>query len=633
MSADQEGTIKYWQPNFNNVKVLQAHTDPIRDLAFSPTDSKFATASDDSTIKIFDFAGGAEEATLTGHNWDVKSVDWHPSKGLLVSGSKDHLIKLWDPRTGRCLTTLRGHKNAISRTVFEPTRGQLLATCARDQTARIFDLRIMRDICLLRGHDRDISTLTWHPVHVSLLSTGGIDGSLFHYQLDEPNPPPGVTPSLAPYDTADPSTAPPMTVYPAHRVPHAHEFAVWSLDWHPVGHILASGSNDRVTRFWTRPRPGETDCFYDRYHLGEAAAEAQGTYDRRGMRRQQREQEEQEIEDEADGLVDQKMPARPPAIPGLPGLPGMSAPAPLGGAPFDGASDREFYADGAAAAGPNSIPLPPPPLPLPPPPPSQLHQEHFPRQTLPQFDPANPPDLSKFAAMMGGSLQHPLPPPPPGAAIAPGIGGPGTAPGGPQGQRPPIPPFPLHAPPLPGMLPHGVGPPGTQFPPPLPPPPPQQQGAAHGALGAQGGVGPPHQHAQAPYQQSLPGLFAPGATTPAPGSMPGSAPGRSAAPGTDPNATGIMDPSSAAGLAHNHGYNPNFAGPPGPGPGPPSGISGSTMVGGDSGSETGMNAGVNTTAANGAAAGAGSIRKRAPLPSQQESLAMEQMQGKYRSVR
>ncbi len=257
VSADHEGVIKYWQPNFNNVESIRGHQDPIRDIAFSPTDTKFVTASDDSTLKIFDFAGGVAESTLTGHGWDAKSCDWHPTKGLLVSGSKDHLVKLWDPRTGRCLTTLHGHKNTISKTLFERVHGMCLATSARDQTARVFDLRMMRDICLLKGHEKDISTIAWHPIHANLLSTGGSEGSLFHYLLDEPNTPPGQSTSVAPYDSSDPSGTPAQTIYPAHKVPYAHDFAIWSLDWHPLGHILASGSNDRITRFWARSRPGE----------------------------------------------------------------------------------------------------------------------------------------------------------------------------------------------------------------------------------------------------------------------------------------------------------------------------------------------------------------------------------------
>lgn len=405
VSADHDGIIKYWQPNFNNVSSFRGHHDPIRDLAFSPTDSKFVTASDDQTLKIWDFASMTADSTLTGHGWDAKSCDWHPTKGLIVSGSKDHLVKLWDPRTGRCLTTLHGHKNTITKTMFERVRGMCLATSARDQTARVFDLRMMRDICLLRGHEKDISTLTWHPVHANLLSTGGSEGALFHYLLDEPNTPPGHSASLAPYDSADPQTAPAQTIYPAHKIPFAHDFAIWSLDWHPLGHILVSGSNDRITRFWSRARPGDADYIHDRYHIGEAAAEAQGTWDRRGNRKQRQEEEEQEMEDEMEGLVDQKMPLKQPsAFPGIPGLPLPSArpgavppPPPM----IPGVS--------APSGAPTGLPFPLPGLPglngAPPPP-------------LPGLDPNNPPDLAQLAELM---KRAGLPPPPPPGMLPPGL--------------------------------------------------------------------------------------------------------------------------------------------------------------------------------------------------------------------
>ncbi|KAK6842600.1 Polyadenylation factor subunit 2 [Apiospora arundinis] len=396
ISADHDGTIKYWQPNFNNVQVIHGHQDPIRDLAFSPNDAKFVTASDDSTLKIFDFSGGVAENTLQGHGWDAKSCDWHPNKGVIVSGSKDHLVKLWDPRSGRCLTTLHGHKNTITKTSFERVRGNCLATSARDQTARVFDLRMMRDVCLLKGHEKDISTLTWHPTHPNLLSTGGSEGSLFHYILDEPNTPAGQPISISPYESSDPLSAPSQTIYPAHKIPYAHDFAIWSLDWHPLGHILASGSNDRITRFWSRARPGETEIFQDRYHIGEAAAEAQGTWHRRDGRRQRQEEEEQEIEDEAEGLVDQKMPIRQLGS-GLPGLPGLSLP--VGGIP------PPPQIPGVGSAPPSTIPLP---FPLPdmngaaPPPPLP---------GMAGMDPTNPADFAKIAEMMQ-KAGVPLPPPP-----------------------------------------------------------------------------------------------------------------------------------------------------------------------------------------------------------------------------
>lgn len=422
ISADHEGIVKFWQTNFNNVREVQAHTEPIRDLAFSPNDEKYVTACDDATLKIYNFAADKAESTLTGHNWEVKTADWHPSKGLLVSGSKDHQIKLWDPRNGRCLTTLHGHKNTISKTSFEPHRGVLLATCARDQTARIFDLRMMRDVCLLKGHEKDISTLTWHPIHHNLLSTGGSEGSIFHYLLDEPNTPSGAPTTISPYDSPDPTNTAPQTIYPAHKIQHAHDFAVWSLCWHPLGHVLASGSNDRVTRFWTRPRPGEVDCFNDKYHIGEAAAEAQGTFDRRGGRKDMREQEEQEMEDEEEGLVDQTMPARS-ALPGLPGLaqtqdqrssfvplpdipPAFSILPPPPPPIFAGIDPSRF----ASLMADGKIVIPPPPIPganLPPPPPN-FDFSKLPPEILARFPGGFPPPPPGM-----------IPPPPPGMVIPP----------------------------------------------------------------------------------------------------------------------------------------------------------------------------------------------------------------------
>ena len=65
-SADQSGIIKYFQPNMNNLTAWTGHREAIRDLSFSPDDSMFATASDDSSIKIWSFEESREEKTLTG---------------------------------------------------------------------------------------------------------------------------------------------------------------------------------------------------------------------------------------------------------------------------------------------------------------------------------------------------------------------------------------------------------------------------------------------------------------------------------------------------------------------------------------------------------------------------------------
>ncbi|KAJ7221550.1 WD40-repeat-containing domain protein [Mycena pura] len=245
-SADKSGTIKYFEPNMNNLAAWQGSSshEAIRGLSFSPDDSRFATASDDSSVRIWSFQERRVESILTGHGWDVKCVEWHPTKGLLVSGSKDNDIKFWDPRTGTVLSTLHQHKNTIQALSWSPN-GDLVASASRDQTVRVFDIRAMKEFRIFKGHKKEVCSVTWHPVHPILVS-GGSEGAIMHWDLSTPEPPFGAPPA-APRATLD----------------QAHDSNVWSLRFHPLGHLLASASNDHTTRFWSRERPGDAAAVFE----------------------------------------------------------------------------------------------------------------------------------------------------------------------------------------------------------------------------------------------------------------------------------------------------------------------------------------------------------------------------------
>lgn len=57
-------------------------------------------------------------------------------------------------------------------------------------------------------------------------------------------------------------------------IDQAHDSIVWALAWHPLGHILCSGSNDHSCKFWTRNHPG--DPMRDKYNLNTASASILG---------------------------------------------------------------------------------------------------------------------------------------------------------------------------------------------------------------------------------------------------------------------------------------------------------------------------------------------------------------------
>ncbi|XP_061163198.1 pre-mRNA 3' end processing protein WDR33-like isoform X1 [Saccostrea echinata] len=241
VTADHFGYIKYWQSNMNNVKMYQGHKEPIRGLSFCPSDSKFATCSDDGTVRIWDFMKCHEEKILRGHGSDVKCVDWHPQKALLASGSKDNQqpIKLWDPRAGTSLATIHAHKATVMELKWNKN-GNWLLTASRDHLLKVFDIRNMKEeIQTFKGHKKEATAVAWHPIHEGLFVSGGSDGAVMFWNM-------GLDREVG-------------------SMEEAHEGMVWSLAWHPMGHILATGSNDHSTKFWTRNRPG--DRMRDRYNL------------------------------------------------------------------------------------------------------------------------------------------------------------------------------------------------------------------------------------------------------------------------------------------------------------------------------------------------------------------------------
>lgn len=147
------------------------------------------------------------------------------------------------------LTIINSHssKSTINTCRWSPD-GHLVATAGQDSVIRLFDIRTFRELEVLKGHEKEVNCIEWHPIHHSLLVSGDALGTINYFSLLSPTP----------------ST--PLTTLSA-----AHEDAVFSLSFHPLGHILCSGSKDFTARFWCRARPPGGQEF-DKWHLSEEGA-------------------------------------------------------------------------------------------------------------------------------------------------------------------------------------------------------------------------------------------------------------------------------------------------------------------------------------------------------------------------
>ncbi|KAK4162597.1 WD40-repeat-containing domain protein [Cladorrhinum sp. PSN259] len=140
-----------WLPRAPPKYVLEGHRLPITAVAFHPKFSSLASASEDYTIKVWDWELGELERTLKGHTKAVLDVDYGAK--LLASCSSDMSIKLWDPLdTYKNIRTLQGHEHIVSSVRFVPGGTNMLVSASKDCTLKLWDVTTGFCVRTIHGH-------------------------------------------------------------------------------------------------------------------------------------------------------------------------------------------------------------------------------------------------------------------------------------------------------------------------------------------------------------------------------------------------------------------------------------------------------------------------------------------------
>ena len=94
------------------------HSGVVLSVVFSADGAHVLSASDDSSIKLWDAATGALIRTFEGHSGSVRSIVFSPDGTRVLSGSSDQTMKLWDAATGAVLRTFEPHENWVRSVAF-----------------------------------------------------------------------------------------------------------------------------------------------------------------------------------------------------------------------------------------------------------------------------------------------------------------------------------------------------------------------------------------------------------------------------------------------------------------------------------------------------------------------------------
>jgi WD40 repeat protein len=221
-SGSDDKTVKLWDAQSNKeIITLKGHSDNVRSVAFSPDGKTLASGSDDKTVKLWDVQANKEMVTLTGHNDRVTSVAFSADGKVLASGSEDRTVKLWDVQANKEIITLKGHNGPVTSVAFSPD-GKVLASGSEDRTAKLWGVQTRQEIVTLTGHDRRVTSIAFSPDGKTLAS-GSDDKTVKLWDVQ--------------------TNKEMMTLI-------GHIGSVASLAFSPDGKTVASGSDDNNVKLW-----------------------------------------------------------------------------------------------------------------------------------------------------------------------------------------------------------------------------------------------------------------------------------------------------------------------------------------------------------------------------------------------
>ena len=157
---------------------------PVHVTHFSPHDSHVLSASDDTTVKVWDLTTQECLHTLSSHTDYVRSALFHPtSPHLIFSSSYDATFRIHDTRMDSPNVMTMSHGDSPIEDMLAFPSGTLCVTVG-GPIMRVWDMNVGRCVKAMSNHQKTITSVTLDGSRSKLL-TGGLDQMVKVYDVED----------------------------------------------------------------------------------------------------------------------------------------------------------------------------------------------------------------------------------------------------------------------------------------------------------------------------------------------------------------------------------------------------------------------------------------------------------------
>jgi cell division cycle protein 20 (cofactor of APC complex) len=180
-TASRDSTVRLYDTRAKNcIGLYTNHTQEICGLKWSPCGTQLATGGNDNLLNIWDFNRQTRDCTPTlvinQHNAAVKAIAWNPTQhGILASGggTADKTLKLWNVRAGELINSV-DTKSQVCGAVWNKDGTELVTSHGYvDNQLTVWKYPSLTKVCDLTGHSSRVLHLAMSPDGETVVSAAG----------------------------------------------------------------------------------------------------------------------------------------------------------------------------------------------------------------------------------------------------------------------------------------------------------------------------------------------------------------------------------------------------------------------------------------------------------------------------